>query len=94
MSYLITYGDRPKDRRKPALGVLVVVLFFVLGCYVSGSGGGERMQRFRRAFLPWTQPQVQDALADFREDMRSGVSFSEAVEVFCRELIHEANPIG
>ena len=93
MSYRIIYGDGDKDRRKPALGVIAVVIFFALGCFAFG-GGEERLQSFRRMFFPWTQPQVQEALGNFREDMRGGASFSEAMEVFCRDLIYEASPIG
>ena len=96
MGYRIIYGGKDpltKNKKAGFMPVIAVVCIFLLGIYIIGGGGGTRMQRFQQMLMPWTQPHVQEALDIFQTDLRRGVSFPEAAEAFCRELIHEADTI-
>ena len=93
MSYTIRYSEEIKVKEKrngKAFAALGVVTVFVVCLLAFGLAMPKQLQKFREAFFPWTKPAVQEALGEFRENMCEGVSFKEAAEAFCLDLIHDA----
>lgn len=93
MSYTIRYSEEIKVKEKSKgklFASLGVVTVFAVCLLAFGLAMPKQLQKFREAFFPWTKPVVQDALVEFRENMREGASFKEAAEAFCLDLIHDA----
>jgi len=92
MGYMIRYGTDGQDhlkQRKKALTVAGIVIAIALCYFLFAWNCPEYAQRLSEALFPWLQPEVQQAFGEFREDIREGVPFVDAVEDFCANLLYE-----
>ena len=94
MSYSIRYGPEVPESvpvRATAFGwagVLVVLLVFAAAL---GFALPDQMSKLRQALLPWEQPTVQAAFVEFRQDLKEGEEFPDAMRNFCRQLLETEN---
>ena len=51
----------------------------------------EETKRLHQALFPWSQETVQEAFAGFREGIKAGEPFSDAITAFCVEILDETN---
>lgn len=91
MSYRIQYGGIPGKTQKntKAFGLAGVATIVLVWLLAFSWFLPEQAERFREVFFPWASSEVQSAMVDFREDVRSGISFHEAMQTFCRDLMNE-----
>ncbi len=94
MGYLIRYGEAvPKS--VPVKAVRYGVLFAVLALLVCSAAAGCLIQgNLREALFPWNQESVQNAFAEFREELREGEPFGDSFEDFCRDVIADAQKVA
>lgn len=71
-----------KEKRRVILIVGVLIITVLIMAFPAG-----RLW-IRDLLLPGNEAVTAAALEDFAEDIRQGQSFGQAVEAFCREIIH------
>ena len=94
MGYRIEYDDfggkyeisQERHSRFPLL-LTVCVIVFVLGTAVFWPEGTEKLREW---IIPGEDGATAQAFEIMRENLRNGVPVGEAVEAFCRHVIHGA----
>ena len=91
MSYRIFYGSKPERKKKKTryfglIGVTVVLTVWFLAFSWFQS---EHASKFWEVFFPWSSSEVQVAMANLKEDVRNGLPFQEAAQIFCWDLLNE-----
>ena len=90
MSYRIDYSSGRRHRSagdwicRPLTLVLLLLAALNGIHYCSGN-----LSHLREKLMPWTQPRVQAAVVNMREEIAGGQPIYEAVAAFCRELTDE-----
>lgn len=96
MAYRIEYDTKAgkfeirQDRQGSLFPMLLAVCFglFVLLTFCFWEAGADFI---RSVLIPGEDAATLEALRNLTADMRDGIPLGEAVEAFCRELIHGAN---
>ena len=95
MSYRIEYESKP-DRKKEKtshfglIGVTIVItVWFLAFSWNMFWFLPEQAQKFREVFFPWSSAEVQTAVSNLKDDVRSGLSFQEAAQTFCLDLLND-----
>ena len=77
------YEVKPEKNWFPGI-VIVTVLVLISICFWPGD-----MQKFRSFLIPGEDAVTVQAFRNMTDDLRSGATLGEAVEAFCRFVIHE-----
>ena len=89
MSYRIVYDGREGKyevcKQKRISGMIVVVFACVLLFLCLSPWAAEQV---RSILIPGDDSVTVAAFSSMTDDLRSGAGFLEAVEVFCRQVIH------
>lgn len=95
MAYTIQYGTskydvKKVDKKKRQLIVSICLLcVVVLICATFYEQVGE----FRRHFLPFLEPNVQDAFRNMAVQVENGMEIKDAASAFCREILFETEDL-
>ena len=96
MSYSIHYGpDKPDtgSKRKGYAGLIGAILIVLICAFAIGWAIPEQTKEFVQALFPWTRTEVSIALAQLRENIKTGQPLADAVSAFCQGILNEANQI-
>lgn len=90
MSYSVTYGQdffaQPKVRkRKTVRNISVFVLTLLLAAALLGVS--KIRTTVRNFLLPGNGEVTADAVESFAGNMKSGMPFEDAAEVFCQQIL-------
>ncbi len=89
VSYLIRYtASGASIRRKKMNGYFPAAAVVCLVVLTAAFLLSDTCRAFVGELLPWTRPEVQEAVGELCEDIRQGRSLWEAAEVFCREVLY------
>ena len=78
------YGKQGSWICKPITLILLLLAILNGIYYCSGN-----LANLREKLMPWTQPHVQAAVLNMREEIAEGQPLHEAVAAFCREIADE-----
>ncbi len=98
MGYKIVYGPEKKENESKKTSLLKLqalsaafLLFFVLCVHSSWPAGSEKLQEL---FLPGDKNQTGAAFETLVENLQDGEDFTEAVTVFCQDLLEQTHENG
>jgi len=97
MGYRIRY-NREKDKQFPMKQrrtwkkrlICLTVLMFLLGCVAEWHNGTV----LKKLLIPGDPAKTEAALTEMIDDIRSGESFGDAINAFCKEILEHGESVG
>ena len=95
MSYCINYsGERKESSRRDAPGIRIALMtaaFFVVFCLYTGRFWPRGQEALQQLLFPGSNLFTRQAAEVFVSELQNGEPLGDALENFCREIIHDAD---
>ena len=90
VGYLICYttGGAAVRHKKNNSMFLVATALCLVAVLTAVCLFSDTCRAFAGELLPWTKPEVQEAVGELCEDIRQGRPLWDAAEAFCREVLY------
>lgn len=85
MSYIISYEKESKNKGRKGISFFTAVLVCVL--LLGGILNQFAPKQTLEILFPWKSEAARQAFHSFQQNLQQGISFPEALESFCTEII-------